>query len=142
MREFQDKNKVKKRLYSKTVLLGLLIAIVLLTRGVYGVYAKEQESRAEVNRIKAKKVELEARFAEIKQNEEMLKTPEGIEAEIRSKFDVAKDGEGVIVVVEKDVPIIEEDRRGILKKFWDGVVGVFRRGTSTANVTNSAESGR
>lgn len=127
MREFQEKNKVKRRLYSKTVLLVLLIVIVLLIRGVYGVYAKEQESSVEVERMKNKKVELESRFAEIKQNEEMLKTPQGIEAEIRSKFDVAKDGEGVIIVVEKDVPIIEEDRRGILKKFWDGVVGVFKK---------------
>jgi hypothetical protein len=60
---------------------------------------------------------------------EALKSDIGVEAEIRSKFDVVKEGEGVIVIVEKDVPVKEEDKRGVLRKFWDGVKGVFTPGT-------------
>lgn len=126
MREFQERNKVKKRIYSKTTLLLLLLLCILVTRGAYGVYLKEKSSRQEMHRILEQKVELEQRLHAIEGHNEHLQTAAGIETEIRHKFDVVKDGEGVIVIVDKEMPIIEEDKRGIVRKFWDSVVHVFR----------------
>lgn len=88
-------------------------------------YFKERDSRVEVDRVMKEKVELEKRYLVMSEQSEALKSDIGIESEIRSKFDVVKEGEGVIVIVEKDTPIIEGDKRGILRKFWDGVRGVF-----------------
>lgn len=139
MREFQEKNQLKKRLYSKTSLFLLFLVLILVSKGVYGVYQKERDSRAEVERISAKKAELESRYNDIKSNQETLNTPEGIEAEIRTKFDVAKEGEGVIVVVERDSQVIEEDRRGILRKFWDSVVSVFKKDSKSTGDVKSNE---
>jgi cell division protein FtsB len=126
MREFQERNKTKSRLYSKTSLVGLIFVLTLVIRGGFGVYIKEKDSRAEMARVLAQKQELEQRLETMDQHNELLKTPTGIETEIRHKFDVVKEGEGVIVIVDKEIPIIEEDKRGIVKKFWDGVVQVFR----------------
>lgn len=123
MKEFQERNKQKKR--SKLVLLFMLVLVVFLARGSMSTYFKERESRIEVDRVMKEKQDLEKRYAVMSEQSEALKSDIGIESEIRSKFDVAKEGEGVIVIVEKDAPIIEADKRGVLRKFWDGVRGVF-----------------
>ncbi len=131
MREFQERNQerklVKRRMYSKASLIILALILFFMAKGVYAVYEKERESRAEVDRIAKQKAELQQRYDFIQEKSDHLKSTEGIEAEIRSKFDVVKEGEGMIVIVDKNVTTIEEDRRGVLKKFWDSVVGVFRR---------------
>ena len=126
MREFQERNKVKKRVYSKTVLLGLFLFLILITKGAFSVYAKERDSREEMERILKQKQELQARLDTMNGHNELLKTEAGVEAEIRNKFDVVKQGEGVVVIVDKEIPMIEADKRGVMKKFWDSVVNVFK----------------
>ena len=127
MREFQEKQKIKKRLYSKTSIVIVIIVVVFISRGVIGVYAKERDSRMELSLLEKRKAELSDRLARVSLNNDRLKTEEGIESEIRSKFDVVKPDEGVIVVVDEKLPVPEEDTRGVMKKFWDGVTGVFKR---------------
>lgn len=127
MREFQEKQKIKKRIYSKTSILVLLVLVVLIARGVLSVYAKERSSRLELALLEKRKAELSDRLAKVSMNNERLKTEDGIESEIRSKFDVVKQNEGVIVVVDEKLPVPEEDTRGFMKKFWDSVTGVFKK---------------
>lgn len=126
MKEFQEKNKQKKR--SKLVLLFMFVLVVFLARGSMSTYFKERDSRLEVDRVAREKSDLEKRYLVMSEQSEALKSDIGVEAEIRSKFDVVKEGEGVIVIVEKDVPVKEEDKRGVLRKFWDGVKGVLTPG--------------
>ncbi len=126
MREFQERNNTKKRVYSKTVLLILFLVLILIIRGVFSVYAKENESRLEMERVLKQKEALQSRLDVMNSHNEQMKTSTGVEAEIRNKFDVVKDGEGVVVIVDKDIPMVESDKRGVIKKFWDSVVNVFR----------------
>lgn len=127
MREFQEKQKIKKRIYSKTSIIITLIIVIFIFRGVISVYAKERDSRMELALLEKKKTELSDRLNRVSHNNDRLKTEEGIESEIRSKFDVVKQDEGVIVVVDEKLPVPEEDTRGAIKKFWDSVTGVFKK---------------
>ena len=127
MREFQDKQKIQKRLYSKTSIVVVLIIVVLISRGVLSVYAKERSSRMELELLEKKKAELDSRLASVSANNSRLRTEEGIESEIRSKFDVVKADEGVIVVGDEKLPVPVEDKRGFMKKFWDSVTGAFKK---------------
>jgi len=84
------------------VVLLLLIAIVL--RGVWGVYQKEKESRelraealAKLDDLKKREYELRAEIASLKSNR-------GIEAELRERYDLAAEGEGVVVIVDPPEP--------------------------------------
>lgn len=125
MKDFQQlhKNKPKKR--SKLLLLLMLVIVISLARGSMSTYFKERESRIEVQRVLAEKQELEGRYSVISEQSDALKSDIGVETEIRNKFDVVKKGEGVIVVVEKEAPVIEEEKKGVLRRFWDSVRGVF-----------------
>lgn len=127
MREFQDKQKMRRRLYSKTSIFILLIVFIFVARGVAGIYAKEHNSRMEVERLEKKKAEIETRLATVSKSADRLGTDSGIEYEIRNKFDVVKEGEGVIVVVDKEIPLPEEEKKGFLEKFWGSVTGVFKK---------------
>lgn len=144
MKDFQEKQKktAKRKKYSKTLLLIMTLALVLLIKGVFSVYSKEQESQSEIDRIQSQKAELQKRYENITEQSDALKSDTGVESEIRNKFDVLKQGEGVIVIVDKEMPIIQEDNRSVLKKFWDSVKGVFGGGASSTTSTGEAKNGK
>lgn len=125
MREFQDKKKNRKRLYSIWTLLALLVVMVLFGKGVVSVYEKEKSTKEELNRLAAEKADIESRYNNISKENDTLKTNDGIESAIRQKFDVAKKGEGVIVIVDKTVEVPVE-QKGFMRKVWDSVKGVFQ----------------
>ncbi len=127
MREFQEKHDFKRRLYSKTSLIILLLVLILLGKGVISVYGKEKSSRRELERVQRDQQELQGRYAGLEERNNWLKTDEGIEAEIRSKFDVAKRGEGVIVVVDKAPAQPAPEDAGIIQKIWNSVKNVFKK---------------
>jgi len=127
MREFQERNTVKKRIYSKTAICILVIILILVAHGVYNVYEKEQESKAAVELTEKQQADTESRYNNIQQGNEELQSQAGVEAEIRSKFDVVKPGEGVIVVVDKNPTSIQENKQSVLKQFWDSVISIFHK---------------
>lgn len=125
MREFQERKKRKRRLYSIWSLLILLVVMVLFAKGVYGVYEKEKSTKIELERLELQKADLESRYNSISKESNNLKTDSGVESVIREKFDVAKEGEGVIVIIDKTVekPI---QKKGFVERMWDSVKGVFQ----------------
>lgn len=125
MKEFQERSKQKRKRRSKVLLLFMFLVFIFLVKGTFSAYTKERNSRIEVERVLKEKEALDKRYYIMSEQSDVLKSDIGVEAEIRNKFDVAKEGEGVIVIVDKDTPIIEADKRGVLKRFWDSVRGVF-----------------
>ncbi len=103
MLEFQERKKIRRIAYSRPVLVVLVIFLIIFANAAYGMYDKFVETGVnsditlrERSDLKAKQIELESRL-------EQLKTDRGIEEEIRKKFRVVKDGEGVIIVVDNKI---------------------------------------
>ncbi len=125
MREFQERKKNKQRLYSIWSLVGLLLVIGLFTKAVVNVYEKAKSTRQDLERLEAQKNDIESRYNSITKESDSLKTNDGLESVIRQKFDVAKKGEGVIVIIDKTVQLPVQEK-GFVQKVWDSVVGVFQ----------------
>ena len=125
MREFQERKKNKQRLYSIWSLVGLLLVIGLFTKAVVNVYEKAKSTRQDLERLVAQKNDIESRYNSITKESDSLKTNDGLESVIRQKFDVAKKGEGVIVIIDKTVQLPVQEK-GFVQKVWDSVVGVFQ----------------
>lgn len=89
---------MKRRL----LILVLLIVTLLLVRGVYGVAVKESESRALRVEVESELTELAAREAEIRTDIANLASERGIEKALRSEYELAREGESVIVIVGDD----------------------------------------
>ncbi|HZS42726.1 MAG TPA: septum formation initiator family protein [Candidatus Paceibacterota bacterium] len=129
MREFRERKKIKKRIYSKTVVIILAILLALLIEGTWKVFQKERESAANLWRVNNQLSELQARNTALSDDVAALQTDQGIESEIRSKYQVAKSGEQVIVIVDKDNTASSTPPGNFLVRWWDNFLSLFKRKT-------------
>ncbi len=126
MREFQEKRKLRRALYSKTSLVFLIILIGFMSKATWNVYVKAQESRHNSESAQKEYNSLKARHDFLKAEIENLNTTEGKEKEIRQNFQVSKNGEKIVVIVEatSTVNTQAEEQTG-LKKAWGSFWGIF-----------------
>ncbi len=100
MIDFQQKRKVNRFLYSKFTLFGLLVILIFLGRSTYDIYTREQLSRTDYEGVKKDYDGLVQRQEMLTSEIARLKTDNGVDEEIRSKFSVAKPGETVVVIID------------------------------------------
>jgi cell division protein FtsB len=120
MKEFSQKTKYRQLVYSIPVLLILLLILFFIAKGSFGIYQKYTLSKNELNNSKSDLSALEEKKNHIYQKVEKLNTETGIEKEIRSKFNVAKEGEKLVVIVD-DAPeeVIVEEEKGFFKRLFN-----------------------
>lgn len=80
----------------------LLLLCVGLSFSVYDRYVIESEVSDRLSEKEAELKETTERKTTLAERVEYLKGEQGVEAEIRKHFDVAKEGEQVVVIVEKE----------------------------------------
>ena len=87
-------------LHSRITLLVLLVASIAISFAVYDRYVIEREM-AERRQVKEMQLHsMEEKRDELKERVEYLKGEQGIESEIRKYFDVALEGEKVVVLID------------------------------------------
>ncbi len=101
MREFQEKKRFRKYLYSKVAVVILIILVAFFSRAAWGVYLKEQASSANALRSASELKKLEDRQEVLNGEIGSLSTDEGVEEAIRAKYGVSKPGEQMIVIVDQ-----------------------------------------
>ncbi len=102
MFDFHQKRKLKAALQSRVTWVIILIAAFFMMLSAYDRYliAREMSERRlevehEVEALRERKMELEA-------DVEYLSHDRGIEAEMRRQFDIAREGEQVVIIVEDE----------------------------------------
>lgn len=127
MREFSRKRKVRQFMFSVPVLILLFIILFFVAKGSWGVYKKYSLSKSELENSQSDLAVLEEKKEKIESKIEKLQTETGIEKEIRSKFDVAREGEKLIVIVEDKVEEeIVVEKKGFFGKFFTTIGGWFQ----------------
>ena len=129
MREFQEKRKFKKIIYSGWLLMILGIIFLALVFSTVKVYKKSRISAKKSEEIKEEIIKLEKRNAELVAEATRLESESGKEGEIRKRFDVAKPGEKILVIIDKnseDVKINGEDAKaGFFYRIWQWAKRLF-----------------
>ena len=122
MREFQEKRKFKKIIYSGWLQIFLGIVLLALVFSAVKVYKKSWISVQKSQEIKEEMAKLKKRNAELAAEAVRLEGESGKEEEIRKRFDVAKPGEKILVIVDKigeDVKINgAENKGGFFSRIW------------------------
>ena len=111
---------MRNLVYSKISLFFLLVIIFLLAYTIWGVYQKERETQIKKTQRAQVLIEIEERERVLEEEIERLSTERGVEEEIRSKFDVARAGEQVLVIVdakEEDVLLESEEEASAWQRF-------------------------
>lgn len=102
MLEFYQKRSLRTLLHSP---LALAIAVMIclgLARIVYDRYSIEQEMIAKRIEAEVKLHDLEVRKTDLEKKVQYLSNDRGIEAEMRRNFDVARPGEQVVIILDKE----------------------------------------
>jgi cell division protein FtsB len=110
MREFQEKKRFRRILYSKGTLAVLFILILFFARASWQLYKKERESAANAVQSQNALNRLEDRQKVLNDEIARLQTDEGVEEEIRAKYGVSKPGEQVLIIVDDKKATTTEEK--------------------------------
>lgn len=124
MLDFQQKRKLRGVLYNRVTLIILAIFVLISLRSVWVVYGKQRESDELRNNAADRVTALSQREAELQGQLSRLQTEQGIEAEIRSKFSVAKHNENVVVIVDDAASTSTTTPHGGL---WQKIIDFFTK---------------
>jgi len=121
MKSFQKKRSWRNIVQSKPVLVILGIFVLIFAWGVIGFMKKMQTTIENKNIAEEKFLELQKEKDKLSTDILKLKTDSGVEESIREKFGLAKEGEGVIVVVEDEnsTKVPEKKTNGFFSFFAD-----------------------
>ena len=86
-------------MYSKLMVVILLILAVLFLKGVWSVYTKQKLTKENLDKVAGDLDNLKERERMLSTEINWLKTQNGTEQEIREKYGLVKPGEEVIVIV-------------------------------------------
>ncbi len=126
MFDFHEKRKIKSWLFSRTSIALLLVASGLLSVSVFERYQKERETAVKYAERSAELVELNARAAALETKVAYMQSTRGIEDEIRHRYDVVKEGERAVIIMDEEkatttpLPPLPEEERGFFSRllFW------------------------
>ncbi len=120
MIDFQQKKKINKFLYSKVTLVIFFIIIIFLAKATYNIYQKYKLNAENYDTVKKQYDSLNERKDMLNSEIERLKTDTGVEEEIRSRFNVAKPGETVVVVINgsSSGSSTSSQNKGFWASFW------------------------
>lgn len=117
MRTFEKREDPIRLMRRRLVILVLLALVFVGVRGVWGVYQKEKDSRALRDEAESQLAGLKARESDLRRDMAALKSQRGIEEVLREEYELAKEGEGVIVIVESTTPPLPPPQPTSLQKF-------------------------
>lgn len=123
-----QQRKVKKRVYSWPVVIILAVVAYFFLVNTYDVYKKYSESRNNIVGLEEKYEMSMDRKEKLEGDIEWLSSERGIEEEIRDKFNVVKEGEEVVVIVNDDSIVEEEgvEESGFFTDIWESFREIFR----------------
>ncbi len=124
MLDFQQKRKFKKVLYSRITIFCLFIFVIFIAHSTYDIFIKEKSSMGDLSSVKKDYSDLDKRRSTLQTEISKLQTEEGIEADIRDKYSVAKPGETVISIVDNSASTTNNTQTE--ESFWQRVLNWFK----------------
>jgi uncharacterized membrane protein YhiD involved in acid resistance len=93
--------KYHAQIWKTRALLALVVIFcILLSISLFKRVSVQQDMVERRKEVEVEKMRLEARHQEVMNKAHYIQSAEGIEAEIRKNFDVAKEGESVIILLD------------------------------------------
>lgn len=105
MKAFEKREDPVVLMKRRILIVVLAFVVLALGRAVYGVVQKERESMRLREEAEQELADLRLREAEIRTGIAEIASDRGVEKALRSEYELAREGEGVIVIVdESDEP--------------------------------------
>ncbi len=125
MRQFQERKNIRRKMYSKPVLIGMFVLCLILIKAVVNIYLKYRLSIVEKEVLEVKLLELKEREHVLESDIKNLESEDGLESEFRKKFNVAKPQEQLIVVLPDEEKVEEVETESFFKRMFRSVGSWF-----------------
>ncbi len=125
MLEYQRKQQVRNILYSKASIVVLAILLAMFAKGAWGFYGKMEASAEARDNASRELNNLTERKDNVNKEIMRLRTKEGMETEIRGKFNVAMPGEEVIILVKGEEVPQEIEEKGFFESIFNKTKAFF-----------------
>ena len=102
MARFEKRHKFENFFYTKTMIGVLSLVVILFTFSVVSVFEKRHEAKENALSAQHEVETLSQHQAKTQQSIDNLHTDAGVEEAIRNKYRAAKDGEGLVVIMDPD----------------------------------------
>lgn len=102
MFDFHEKRKIRRIVYSKPFILGVFIVAAFIFMSTYERYIIEREMALKLHDRVVEFESLKMRASSLEADVEHLRNERGIEEELRSRFNVIKEGEQVVVIIDDE----------------------------------------
>ncbi|MDO8555241.1 MAG: hypothetical protein Q7R75_01605 [bacterium] len=104
MREFQEMRKLRRIFFSRPAFMVFCFIAILLVFSVFKVYKKSSQAVLKNAAVLKEIADINKRKSELEANLQKLKTEQGMEEELRKKFQIKRQGEEFFVIIEKEPP--------------------------------------
>ena len=100
MLDIRERTRLRRVLYAKPTIIFVAFLVALTVQAAWGIYKKSEDALARRDKVTAELASLAIREKELRQDISRLSSEEGVEAEIRGRFMVAKEGEKVMIIAD------------------------------------------
>lgn len=122
MVEFQKDKNSKNIWYSPITLFVMLVVVLVFIYNMIDIVEKTRETAKKKKFVEEQVDKLKNREAVLENNIVKLNTQEGIEEEIREKYQLVKKGEKMVVIVDGEENAedlnVNEVKKNSFKSFW------------------------
>jgi cell division protein FtsB len=122
MASIRQRNDPVRLFWRRIVMLVLVILVLFGIWAVVGVYMKERESSDLRQQAEAQEKDLQMRETALNERISSLETQRGQEAALRDAYQVGKQGEGVVTIVDQPATSTPQyssgDQNWWQKVFW------------------------
>jgi cell division protein FtsB len=102
MFDFHEKRKIRQLVYSKVSIVVIFLLGVLISHSAFERYSVEREMATKRDEKSNELKALQERASVLESKISHLENDRGIEEELRSRFDVVKEGEQVVIILDKE----------------------------------------
>ena len=127
MLDFKRKSKFRKILYTRGLIILLGIFVLFLGNAAWNAYQKYSIAKKNRDNAVMELKKLQERGEKLQEDLGLLSTEKGIESELRRRFNIVKEGEDVIVIIDnKDAEVADKNKsNGGSNIFFKKLIGIF-----------------
>jgi cell division protein FtsB len=127
MPSIQRKRLMTRLAESPFTYIVLIIFGALFTYSAVGAYSKSRLAREKMQAAEAEQVKLTDQKQKLTTELANANTDYGLEKALREKFNVVKEGERIIMLVDEEQVASSAEAVGDKKGFFDFIVEIFRK---------------
>jgi peptidoglycan hydrolase CwlO-like protein len=118
MNRLKRKRKIGDLLESKWILALFIIIAVFLSNTALKMYSKSMQTKEYLQTTEKEFSNLQGQLSAVSDDLDKIYSDTGFEKEVREKFNLAKEGEKAIMIIEEELPLPPQPRK---KNLWERI---------------------